>query len=155
MIITLPSDSLLHHISSIFPSHVRISSHNTSHLLHTLFKYKNSSTSLFHVNSFVILKYLEKNKEKGRRKIKKKREIRRSEKKENKLWRYLLHLYHFHHHLYHFHIPYHPSSSTSFGSIIIISGTSFVFKKAFNHVIPLVIVVYLFFWPPHHIVSQR
>ena len=68
--------------------------------LQTLFKppRNNSSISLFHVNSFEILKYVTKEKQKrkrkrqGKRKEKKKEKERnrRSEKKENKLEEYLL-----------------------------------------------------------------
>ena len=61
----------------------------------------------------------------------------------------------FYHHLYLHHLPY-PSPSTSFGSIIIISGTFFVFKIpfficifAFDHDIPLEIVSFYFLQPPH------
>ena len=103
------------YISIISPPH---SSHMYTFLqtLHftfwqTLFKppQNNSFISLFHVNSFEILKYVTKAKQKrkrkrqGKRKEKKKEKERnrRSEKKENKLEEYLLL---FHYHLYHFHL---------------------------------------------------
>ena len=131
-------------------------------LWQTLFKSRNnSSISLFHVNSFEILKYVTKAKQKrkrkrqGKRKQKKKEKERnrRSEKKENKLEEYLLFstppslpfssIPTIHHH------PHH------LGAKIIISGTIFVIKSilfthifAFNHIIPLDIVSLNFFQPP-------
>ena len=92
----------------------------------------NSFISLFHVNSFEILKYVTKAKQKRKRKRqgkrtekKEKERNRRSEKKENKLEEYLL-----------FSTPpplpfpsiptihYHPHH---LGAKIIISGTTFAF----------------------------
>ena len=92
MIITLPSDSHIHHIFSAFLSHGHIPSNITLHILANSLQAstKNSFISLFRVNSFEILKYVtkakqknkkkerkrkERGKEKGRRKRKKKREI--------------------------------------------------------------------------------
>ena len=87
------------HTSITSPPH---SSHMYTFLqtLQNLFKppRNNSSISLFHVNSFEILKYVTKAKQKrkrkrqGKRKEKKKEKERnrRSEKKENKLEEYLL-----------------------------------------------------------------
>ena len=165
MIITLPSESHIHHISSTFLSHVHIPSKHYTSLWQTLFKppRNNSSISLFCVNSFEILKYVTKAKQKrkikrqGKRKEKKKEKERnrRSEKKENKLEEYLLFstlpslpfpsIPTIHHH------PHHLGAKK-----IIISGTTFAFKNpfclhtyfAFNHIIPLDIVSLNFFQPP-------
>ena len=126
------------HTSITSPPH---SSHMYTFLqtLQTLFKppRNNSSISLFHVNSFEILKYVTKAKQKrkrkrqGKRKEKKKEKERnrRSEKKENKLEEYLLFstppslpfpsIPIIHHH------PHH------LGAKIIISGTTFVFFNPF------------------------
>ena len=118
-------------------------------------KSKNFSISLFFLNLFTMKKNKtkkedeeeeEEEEEKRRRKVKRKREIR-SEKKENKRENIV------YHHLYH--LTY-PSPSTSFGSIIIISGTFFVFKStlficifAFNHIILFEIISFYFLQPPH------
>ena len=125
------------HTSITSPPH---SSHMYTFLqtLQTLFKppRNNSSISLFHVNSFEILKYVTKAKQKRKRKKARKKEgekekegNRRSEKKENKLEEYLL-----------FSTPpslsfpsipiihHHPHQ---LGAKIIISGTTFVLKIHF------------------------
>ena len=88
-------------------------------------------------------------KKRKRSNVKRKREIRSYKKKENK-WEHLLPLSLPHYHLHH--LPY-PSSSTSLGSIIIISGTFFDFiihfvlsaYFAFSQVIPLEIVSFISF----------
>ena len=146
MIITLPSDSRIHHtFLSYFPHMYAnlLSSHYTSLLLHTLFiNPKNSSISLCHSSEIK-----KKKKKRKRRKIKRKREIR-SEKKENK-WEISFTIisststiYPNHHH------PPHLG--------VFISGTFFVFKStlficifSFNQVIPLEIVSFYFLQPPH------
>ena len=80
MIITLPSDSHIHHIPFLFPSHVRIPSHYTSHLLHTLFK----NQKLLHVLISCKLFYnfdvfLKKNKKEGKKKEKKQEKERNND----------------------------------------------------------------------------
>ena len=142
MIITLPSDSHIHHISSTF--FLTFTYPFTLHFTFVTYSLQNPKTPPYPY--IILLKKEEEEGNKRRRKVKRNREIR-SEKKENK-WENI-----FYHHLYH--LPY-PSPSTSFGSIIIISGTFFVFKStlficifAFNHVIPLEILSCYFLQPPH------
>ena len=130
MIITLPSDSHIHHISSTFLSHVHIPSNitnslqtSTKQLLHILISYK------IFWNFEVCYKSKTKEKKKKARKKEgekeRKKRDRKSEKKENKLEEYLLFstppslpfpsIPIIHHH------PHH------LGAKIIISGTIFAF----------------------------
>ena len=123
-------------------------------ILLSLFTNKGLLISSLHINSFKILIHVHRKSSKKREKRKrteknKKKGIRIKRKKENKLRECLL----FFHPIFTTSIhPYHlSSSSTLFRSIIIISGIYFFtihffrYIFSFNHVIPLILVVFLFF----------
>ena len=143
---TLPSELTYPSHLQFFSPHVLITS---PHFICYILSSEILKTPPHHHSN--LLKCLKKNKKikkRERRKVKRKREIR-SYKKENK-WEYLLPLSLLHYHLHH--LPY-PSPSTSLGSIIIISGTFFVFINplcfismfSFNKIIPLEIVSFISF----------
>ena len=113
---TLPSESTRPFHLPLFLPHVLIP------LLHFIcYTLSSEIIKLLHIIILVFWNTLKKMKKKRKRsKVKRKREIR-SYKKENK-WEHLYLYLHYHLH----HLPY-PSSSTSLGSIIIISGTFFDF----------------------------
>ena len=117
----------------------------TLHLLHTLFR--NPKTPHHHSSLLKCLKKRRRRKERGEKsKEREKSEVTRRKISENIFYLYLYLHYHLHH------LPY-PSPSTSLGSIIIISGSLFVFYNplcfismlAFSQIIPLEIVSFISF----------